>query len=100
MLDKLAANAADFSSADEPVRIRLDERGTLTVSNSGPLLPAEMAGRLFESMVSFRSREGREPHLGLGLYIVRLIAEFHGGHARAANREDGSGVVVRVDCPG
>jgi signal transduction histidine kinase len=98
MLDKLAANAADFSDG-EPVRIRLDEHGTLTVSNSGPLLPAEMAGRLFESMVSFRRREGREPHLGLGLYIVRLIAEFHGGHARATNREDGSGVVVRVDCP-
>jgi two-component system sensor histidine kinase ChvG len=98
MLDKLAANAADFSS-DEPVRIRLDEQGALTVSNSGPLLPAEMAGRLFESMVSFRGAEGKEPHLGLGLYIVRLIAEFHGGHARAANREDGSGVVIRVDCP-
>ena len=72
---------------------------TVTVSNSGPLLPAEMAGRLFESMVSFRGAEGKEPHLGLGLYIVRLIAEFHGGHARAANREDGSGVVIRVDCP-
>lgn len=98
MLDKLAANAADFSDG-EPVRIRLDEQGTLTVSNSGPLLPAEMAGRLFESMVSVRPDGGREPHLGLGLYIVRLIAEFHGGHARASNREDGSGVVVRVDCP-
>jgi dedicated sortase system histidine kinase len=99
MLDKLAANAADFSTGDEPVRIRLDERGSLTVSNTGPLLPADMAGRLFESMVSGRSGSGGEPHLGLGLYIVRLIAEFHGGQARAANREDGSGVVVRVDCP-
>jgi dedicated sortase system histidine kinase len=99
MLDKLAANAADFSSRDEPVRIRLDEKGTLTVSNSGPPLPAEMAGRLFESMVSVRPDGGREPHLGLGLYMVRLIAQFHGGEARAANREDGSGVVVRVDCP-
>jgi two-component system, OmpR family, sensor histidine kinase ChvG len=99
MLDKLAANAADFSSCEEPVRIRLDEKGTLTVSNSGPLLPAEMAGRLFESMVSVRSEAAREPHLGLGLYMVRLIAGFHGGRARAANREDGSGVVVRVDCP-
>jgi dedicated sortase system histidine kinase len=98
MLDKLAANAVDFST-DEAVRIRLDERGTLTVSNSGPLLPAEMDGRLFESMVSVRGNAGKEPHLGLGLYIVRLIAEFHGGHARAVNREDGSGVVVRVDCP-
>jgi dedicated sortase system histidine kinase len=106
MLDKLAANAADFSSREEPVRIRLDERGTLTVSNSGPLLPAEMTGRLFESMVSVRpdgtsgpQLDAKEPHLGLGLYMVRLIAEFHGGRARAANREDGSGVVMRVECP-
>jgi two-component system, OmpR family, sensor histidine kinase ChvG len=99
MLDKLAANAADFSEGDEPVRVRLDAQGTLTVSNSGPLLPADMTGRLFESMVSGRSGSGGEPHLGLGLYIVRLIAEFHGGQARAANREDGSGVVARVDCP-
>ena len=100
MLDKLAATAADFSPRDEPVRIRLDEKGTLTVSNSGPQLPGEMNGRLFESMVSVRSEgQSKEPHLGLGLYIVRLIAEFHGGVARAANREDGSGVVVKIECP-
>ncbi len=99
LLDKLAANAADFSSGEEPIRVRLDAQGSLTVSNSGPLLPAEMTGRLFESMVSGRSGSGGEPHLGLGLYIVRLIAEFHGGAARAANREDGSGVLVKVDCP-
>jgi hypothetical protein len=30
---------------------------------------------------------------------VRLVAEFHGGRARAANREDGSGVLLKVDCP-
>jgi dedicated sortase system histidine kinase len=99
MLDKLAANAADFSDGEEPIRVRLDAHGGLTVSNSGPPLPGGMAGRLFDSMVSGRSGSGGEPHLGLGLYIVRLIAEFHGGQARAANREDGSGVVLRVDSP-
>ena len=99
MLDKLAANAADFSAGEEPIRVRLDSQGVLTVSNSGPPLPAQIAGRLFESMVSGRAGSAAEPHLGLGLYIVRLIAEFHGGQARAANREDGSGVVVRVECP-
>jgi len=54
---------------------------------------------LFESMVSVRPEGANEPHLGLGLYMVRLIAQFHGGEARAANREDASGVVMRVDCP-
>jgi two-component system, OmpR family, sensor histidine kinase ChvG len=59
-----------------------------------------MQGKLFESMVSVRKDEGRgEPHLGLGLYIVRLVAEFHGGKVEALDREDGSGVVIRVTCP-
>jgi signal transduction histidine kinase len=40
-----------------------------------------------------------EPHLGLGLFIVRLIAEFHGGSARARNRENGSGVTIEVTLP-
>ncbi|HEY3077662.1 MAG TPA: ATP-binding protein [Burkholderiales bacterium] len=103
MLDKLVSNAADFSTGDEPIRIRLDSRAgeaTLTVSNRGPRLPEAMAGKLFESMVSVRNtNSGTEPHLGLGLYIVRLIAEFHGGTAEALDREDGSGVVFKVRTP-
>ena len=105
MLDKLVANAVDFATGG-PVDIRLstDEHGArLTVSNEGPLLPPEIADRLFDSMVSSRperaANEPREPHLGLGLYIVRLIAEFHGGVARAANRADGSGVEVTITLP-
>jgi signal transduction histidine kinase len=58
-----------------------------------------MQGKLFESMVSVRREGGHEPHLGLGLYIVRLVAEFHGGSAEALDREDGSGVVVRIRTP-
>jgi dedicated sortase system histidine kinase len=103
MLDKLAANAADFSSGYGPVEISFlctTNEATLTFSNSGPPLPAGMQGRLFESMVSMRtaSKPG-EPHLGLGLYIVRLIAEFHGGRVAAMNRTDGSGVVFELRFP-
>jgi dedicated sortase system histidine kinase len=103
MLDKLAANAADFATSDTPITISLAQAATeaiLTMSNSGPPLPAEMQQRLFSSMVSVRpTTDSREPHLGLGLYIVRLIAEFHGGRVSAANRQDGSGVVFELRFP-
>ena len=103
LLDKLVENAVEFSRAGETVRIALEERdGTalLSVQNKGPLLPAEMRGRLFESMVSVRGeRAGGGPHLGLGLYVARLIAEFHGGTIDAADLASGDGVVLCVRLP-
>jgi signal transduction histidine kinase len=58
-----------------------------------------MLGRLFESLFEHREGHGDRPHFGLGLYIVRLIAEFHGGIPRAANRTDGSGASFTVVLP-
>jgi signal transduction histidine kinase len=43
-------------------------------------------------------RDGR-PHLGLGLYIVALIAKFHSAQVTADDLSDGSGVVFRVHFP-
>jgi two-component system sensor histidine kinase ChvG len=104
MLDKLVANAVEFRTGGAVV-IALDPNddgdfATLTVSNEGPLLPPAIEGRLFESMVSLRPGPASpEPHLGLGLYIVRLIAEFHAGRAEAHNRVAGDGVTVSVSLP-
>ena len=103
MLDKLVANAVEFSAAGTPIVVRLERGDTdlrLSVENEGPLLPDAMGGRLFDSMVSVRGDQASDaPHLGLGLYIVRLIAEAHRGSAMAQNREDGRGVVVSVALP-
>jgi len=100
MVDKLAANAADFAAAGTPIEISLERVGdeaALRFGNTGPPLPPGMKDRLFESMVSVRRERGAGgPHLGLGLYIARLIAEFHGGRASAADRPDGSGVVFEL----
>ena len=66
----------------------------VSVQNQGPPLPDEMRGTLFESMVSVRNERGAGPHLGLGLCVARLIAEFHGGSVRADNLPAGDGVIV------
>jgi dedicated sortase system histidine kinase len=102
LLDKLVANAVDFAASGEPVRVSLSLSNgmvELGVQNKGPLLPEEMRGQLFRSMVSVRGeRRGEgtsaEPHLGLGLYIAQLIAEFHGGEIHARNLPSGEGVAV------
>jgi signal transduction histidine kinase len=97
MLDKLVDNAVGFSAAGDEVVIRLAARYgelTLSVTNPGPPLPARMRSQLFDSMVSVRA-EGTGKHLGLGLFIARLIAEGHGGSITAFDVEGGVTFEVR-----
>jgi signal transduction histidine kinase len=99
MLDKLIENAVDFSpgGATITVRLRLEpESVVLEVDNPGPPLPSEAPGRLFESLWQSRSGADNRPHFGLGLYIVRLIAEFHGGSASAGDLPGGGGARFSV----
>ena len=97
LLDKLVDNAIRFSTVgDIVVQISLaHELISLSVLNRGPTLPQDIEHRLFDPMVS-SAKDAREAHLGLGLYVVRVIAEFHGGTVKAENRPDHSGVVVTV----
>ena len=103
LLDKLVQNAVDFSIAEKSIRIGLSSNGRrirLSVENDGPTLPEDVASHLFVSMVSSRQNAGvGSGHLGLGLYIVRLIAEFHGGTVNANNLAHGDGVRFVVTIP-
>jgi dedicated sortase system histidine kinase len=103
MLDKLIANAVEFSYPDQPITIychTLRDHVVIKVSNAGPSLPAEMGDRVFDAMISVRPQEKqKQPHLGIGLHIARLITEFHGGQIRAENRKDREGVTVSVVIP-
>lgn len=99
LLDKLVANALDFRVAGSPVRVALTQDNghvELRVENRGTPLPETLRGKLFGSMISSRpgSSAGGEPHLGLGLYVARLIAEFHGGSIAAANLAHAGGVTT------
>ena len=58
-----------------------------------------MSGQLFDSMVSVRDGKSADVHLGLGLTIVRLVADFHHGQMEAENAADGTGVCFAIRLP-
>jgi signal transduction histidine kinase len=98
LLDKLVDNAVSFSKNGE-VRVRLhieNDMAMLRVMNEGLNLPRDIG--LFESMVSVRKDKG-DSHLGLGLYIAKVIAEFHGGTIDLDNRSDTQGVIATLRLP-
>ena len=101
MMDKIMDNALDFHRKDTTIRVQLDKIDNLlriTVANRGRILSPSVENSLFDSMVSHRDQHNRL-HFGLGLYVVRVIAEHHGGHVRAVNLSDNSGVAVVVQLP-
>ena len=101
MLDKLIDNAVDFHRTNTQIKIQLDHVGDylrITVANRGPIFPEVSEKSLFDSMVSHRGRDNRL-HFGLGLYVVRVIAEHHGGSVHATNLRDNSGVAIIIELP-
>jgi two-component system sensor histidine kinase MprB len=83
----LLDNAAKWSPPLGVVTIRL-ERGTLYVADEGPGIAPEDLPHVFERF--YRSKESRTlPGSGLGLSIVRQIAERHGGAVRAGASPEG-----------
>jgi len=103
MLDKLIDNAVAFSPADSEISVELfvsEGRARLSVRNVGPPIPEEIRDRLFDSMVSTRGSAAIDrPHLGIGLYVARLIVEHMGGSIEARDGPGGSGAVFVVELP-
>jgi len=103
LLDKVVANAVEFSKPGPPILLNCREdngEAVLSVSNHGPYLDPAMKDRIFDSMVSVRPQGNKGlPHLGLGLHIARLIAEFHNGTIYAENLMGEEGVIVVVRLP-
>jgi len=101
-LDKLVDNAISMSGEEDEVTIILrsvDDRYELAVCNTGSRLPDELQERLFDSLVSMREKRGAGPHLGLGLYIVRLVAVAHNGTVSARNLPAEGGVEFQITLP-
>ena len=101
-LDNLLDNAAKYTPRGAEVRLSGGIEGgslVLEVSDDGPGMPAEAAARVFEPF--FRGDAGRDRRtggVGLGLSLVRRIAEAHGGDVKLQSAP-GEGVRVTLRIP-
>lgn len=101
-LDKLVDNAVSLSAENCAIDIGLvpsQNECQITVTNAGSRLPDVLHDQLFDSLVSLREDGKARQHLGLGLYIVRLVAEAHDGHVSARNIENDAGVEFVISLP-
>ncbi|MFZ5892263.1 MAG: GAF domain-containing protein [Myxococcota bacterium] len=95
-IHNLARNAIE-AMGDDGGRLSISariERGNLTirVADTGPGVPKEIEGRLFESFVTAGKKDGT----GLGLAIVKKIAEEHGGSVSVRSSPRGATFVLSL----
>jgi PAS domain S-box-containing protein len=105
ILDNLLDNAMKFTGRPGHLTVRLaappeEKNAVLTVSDTGIGIEPELLSRLFEPFVQAdhsldRSRGG----LGLGLALVKGIAEMHGGTAKAESEGTNRGSTFTVRLP-
>jgi signal transduction histidine kinase len=101
-LTNILSNALKHSPTGGTVKLRVwtDTSGThFLVHDQGPGFPAEDAPHLFEKY--FRStaeRHRKIPGSGLGLYIVKTVAQRHGGDV-VARSEVGQGAEFEIVIP-
>ena len=97
-LENLVRNALEHATSQVELRV-LESPGGIAfeVRDDGPGLPLEDGGRVdFTSLAGLRSRPDSA---GLGLTVVRKVAEAHGGQLTARNREETKGALFRLEVP-
>jgi signal transduction histidine kinase len=113
LIANLADNALAYNAPGGWVEVGTGTRGgraVLSVRNTGPVIPPGELDRLFRpfqrlgtARVRGAGRDGGGPDgpggLGLGLAIVRAIADAHGA-AVTARARDGGGLDIEVSFPG
>jgi signal transduction histidine kinase len=94
----LAQNAADHTREGDEIAIGAEHRGTearLWVRDTGPGMEYADQSRVFERFQR-GSTPARSDGIGLGLALVRAIAEAHGGRAELSSRPGGGATFTLV----
>ena len=98
----LVQNAVKFTPDGGRVSVRLERDGEaarLDVEDSGQGVAPEFLPRLFEMFSQEEAADGHRGGLGIGLALVRQLAELHGGRVRAESQGTGRGACFTVWLP-
>jgi len=100
LVGNLVDNAIRYTPAGGTVDLSIAEEGSevlLVVSDTGPGIPAEMRERVFDRFFRYEPNGGTGS--GLGLSIVRDIAQRHGATVELGNAQPDKGLKVTVRFP-
>ncbi|WP_459592739.1 ATP-binding protein [Bradyrhizobium diazoefficiens] len=103
VISNLMGNAIQYSDGSGPVTVTISGNDPdmlhVSVHNFGDPIPAKSKKTIFQSWVRGNVQDmGEHSHLGLGLYIAKLIVEAHGGDI-AVESEEGRGTTFEIDLP-
>ncbi len=95
MILNLLGNALKYTPADRAIRVSVAAQGewaVLSVEDDGVGIAADVLPHIFELFVqSERSLDRAGGGLGIGLSLVKTLAELHGGRAEAHSDGPGKG---------
>jgi PAS domain S-box-containing protein len=99
----ILSNAVKFTPVGGRIRVRLtsvDSQVDVEVSDTGQGISGEFLPRVFDSLSQEGGSSTREHGgLGLGLSIVKQLAQMHGGTVRAESAGEGTGATFTVSLP-